>query len=87
MLAVLCDEKGETMLGSDGYVHVDGRKTVDNKINEVEEYRQRFVKHFPHKAKFWTHVMFVRRVADLPDSYNRKSMPRRHKMSTINLAS
>jgi hypothetical protein len=80
MIAAFCDEKGTTLMGSDGYVHVDGRFTRDNQINEAREYRERFKKHFPHKYDAMTHVMFVRRIRDLPDSYNNRSMPHRYSL-------
>lgn len=80
MIAVLCDDKGNTQLGSDGYIHVDGRFTRDNQVNEAREYRERFKKHFAHKYEFWTHVMFVSRIRDLPDPYNNRSMPHRYSL-------
>lgn len=78
MIAVLCNENGATQLGSDGYIHADGRFTRENQINKAREYREGFKKHFKHKYDAWTHVMFVQRIRDLPDSYNNRSMPRRY---------
>lgn len=80
MIAVLCNENGTTQLGSDGYIHVDGRYNRANQINLAREYRERFKKNFPHKYDAWTHVMFVTRIQDLPDSYNNRSMPARYKL-------
>lgn len=78
MIAALCDENGTTLTGSDGYMHVDGRFTRENQIEQVREYRKRFNKHFPHKYDAMTHVMFVPRIKTLPDSYNNRSMPHRY---------
>ena len=77
-IAALCNENGTTLMGSDGYIHVDGRFTRENQIEQVREYRARFKKHFPHKYDEMTHVMFVRSIKDLPDSYNNRSMPHRY---------
>lgn len=78
MIAALCNENGTTLLGSDGYVHVDGRLTRDNQINKAREYRERFKKHFPHKYDAMTHVMFVQSIKALPDSYNNRATPHRY---------
>jgi len=78
MIAVLCNENGTTQLGSDGYVHVDGRFTRDNQVQQAREYRERFKKHFAHKYDAWTHVMFVQNIRNLPDSYNNRTMPNRY---------
>lgn len=80
MIAALCNENGTTLLGSDGYTPVDGRFTRENQIEQVRQYRERFKKHFPHKYNEMTHVMFVRSIKDLPDSYNNRSMPRRYNL-------
>ena len=78
MIAVFCDENGVTLMGSDGYIHVDGRFTLDNQINQARQHRERFKKHFPHKYEAMTHVMFVQSIKDLPDSYNGRSTPARY---------
>lgn len=78
MIAVLCDKNGKTSLGSDGYIHVDGRFTRMNQVGQAREYRETFKKNFRHKYDAWTHVMFVARVRDLPDSYNNRTMPPRY---------
>lgn len=80
MIAVLCNENGVTQMGSDGYFRPDGRLTLENRIEKAREYRERFAKNFPHKYEGWTHVMFVQRIRDLPDSYNNRSMPARYKL-------
>ena len=67
MLAFLCDHNGQTMCGTDGVVHVDGRKTTTNQIQEAREYRERFKKHFPHKYDSWTHVFFAKSVKLAPN--------------------
>lgn len=79
MIAVLCNEAGTTLLGTDGYVHVDGRFCIENKIEAARQYRERFKKHFQWKYDSWTHVMFVGSINQLPDSYNGRSMPQRYK--------
>ena len=78
MLAALCDENGNTMLGSDGYVHVDGRYNIHNQIDQAREYRERFKEHFPYKYESMTHVMFVRSIKELPTQYNNRSLPTRY---------
>ncbi len=78
MLAVLCDENGHTECGTDSYVHVDGRCSLNNRIKQAREYRERFKRHFQHKYDSWTHVMLVRSIKELPDSYNGLSMPHRY---------
>lgn len=78
MIAAYCDEDGMTIMGIDGYVHVDGRLTVYNQINAVREHRERFKKHFPHKYESMTHVMFVYSIRDLPDNSGKRSVPTRY---------
>lgn len=80
MIAVLCNKNGKTQVGTDGYLDVDGRFTLENQINQAREYRERFKKHFMHKYDFWTHVMFVQSTRNLPDPHNNRPMPRRHSL-------
>lgn len=77
MIAVLCDKDGKTQLGSDGYVHIDGRLGHYRRIHKATDYRNGFRRNFPHKAEKWTHVMFVHSIKHLPDPYNGMQMPER----------
>jgi hypothetical protein len=80
MIAVLCNEKGDTLLGSDGYFHVDGRYSKSSQINLARQYRERYKLNFQQKYESWTHVMFVACIRDLPDQYNNRSIPARYKL-------
>ena len=78
MFACICDKNGTTPLGTDGYLRVDGRFSRDNQIRFAREYRERFKTNFRRDYDHMTHVMFVQRIKDLPDSYNRRPMPKRY---------
>jgi hypothetical protein len=66
MIGVLCDKDGKTLCGSDGYFIPDGRLKLSNRIKKATEYRERYKKHFRYKYDFWTHVVFVRSICELP---------------------
>lgn len=55
MKVTLCDKNGQTKLGSDGHINVDGRLSVPRITDEVRNYRERFKKHFNDKYSYWTH--------------------------------
>ena len=74
MIAVLCDKNGNTLCGSDGYFYPDGRLKLSNKIKKAAQYRERYKKHFRRKYDFWTHVMFVRSIRELPNTGERCSI-------------
>jgi hypothetical protein len=57
--AILCNAKGETLCGSDGYYRLDARNTPEMQITDAREYRKRYKKHFENKYNYWTHVMFT----------------------------
>ena len=80
MIAVLCNEKGDTQLGSDGYFRVDGRYSKSYLVKIARQRRELYKKHFPQKYEFWTHVMFVASIRDLPDQYNHRSVPARYEL-------
>ena len=52
----LCSSTGETLLGTDGNIYVDGRFSIRHVLEEVWEYRNRFKKNFRWKYDYWTHV-------------------------------
>lgn len=52
----LCNDKGETMCGTDGHVSIDGRFGLYRLIGACWDYRASFKKNFPHKYQYWTHV-------------------------------
>jgi hypothetical protein len=54
----LCDNEGVTMLGSDGHFNIDKRFGMYNVCVTVLEYRESFLKNFPHKAEYWTHFRY-----------------------------
>jgi hypothetical protein len=83
MIAVLCDENGMTQLGSDGYIHVDGRYSRANQINLVRQYRERFKENFPHKYGSWTHVMFVDVMEIVPSEGGNNSIMRKRQALKI----
>jgi hypothetical protein len=60
MIAVLCNSAGEKMLGTSGIIRVDARKTVENRLQQVREYKERFRKNFPHFCEYWTHCFFAK---------------------------
>jgi len=78
MIACICDENGTTPLGTDGYLRVDGRLTRANQIRFAREARERFKTNFRRDYYDMTHVMFVRRIKDLPADYNGRPMPKRY---------
>lgn len=78
MIACFCDKDGISQIGTDSYLRVDGRLTSDNQVREAREYRERFKKNFRPKYDGMTHVMLVRRIKDLPDPYNGRSLPYRY---------
>ncbi len=54
----LCNFEGNSVLGSDGHIPVDGRFNLIRVRADVVEYRERYRKHFAWKAGFWTHFYF-----------------------------
>lgn len=80
MYAVLCDSTGKHQLGSDSVINVDGRFSRENQIESVRKYKERFKKNFLWKYELWTHVYFVGSINNMPDSYNKRSMPRLYKL-------
>ena len=78
MIACFCDKNGTTPLGTDGYLRVDGRLTRANQIRFAGEARERFKANLRRDYDEMTHVMFVQRIRDLPDSYNGRPMPKRY---------
>ena len=78
MIACFCDKNGTSHIGTDYYLRVDGRLTRNNQIDAAREYREQFKKHFRCDYDDMTHVMFVRRIRDLPDAYNGRHMPVRY---------
>ena len=56
----LCNNKGETMCGTDGHLNIDGRYGLIRTLNECYMYRERFKANFPHKYQYWTHVLLNR---------------------------
>jgi len=57
MLLILVDKDGEEMIGSDGYLRPDMRKSLENIKTDVRNRNEMFKKNFPHKIaygfKFW----------------------------------
>ena len=51
--AILLDANGQSLLGSDSVMPIDGRWNLASIRREVNEYRNRFKKHFPHKYNAW----------------------------------
>lgn len=84
MIAALCDKNGDTQCGSDGYVHVDGRLTLENQVEAARQYRERFRLHFRHKYDTWTHVMIAPDIRSLPGPHHR-STPRIHSLGEVQL--
>ena len=58
----LCNEKGVSMLGSDGHFNIDRRLNFSNVYLNVKQYREGFRKNFAHKAEFWTHFKYKGRI-------------------------
>ena len=54
----LCNDKGETLCGSDGNINVDKRFNLSHIHKEVSEYRNRFKKNFLDKFEYWTHFIY-----------------------------
>lgn len=40
---------GQELMGSDGVMYIDGRKTLNNIHRDVVDRNKRFSKNFPHK--------------------------------------
>ena len=59
MNILLTNKDGVSMCGTDGAFYVDGRLSPQNVAVKIDEYRQRFKKHFPHKFEYWTHFGIV----------------------------
>lgn len=64
MYAFLCNDKGETLCGSDGVLVVDGRLSAKKRKEKASEYRERFKSHFRSKYDYWTHVFFAPNIRD-----------------------
>jgi len=75
MIAILCDNQGQRMPGSDGIRPLDGRLAIRNQLRVAKQHREAYRKNFPHKCEFWTHVYFVREIQNIPDEYNGRSFP------------
>lgn len=57
--AILTNDKGISVLGSDGIVPLDGRWNLETIKKNVQEYRERYKKNFLHKYEYWTHFGIV----------------------------
>lgn len=64
MYAFLCNDKGETLCGSDGVLVVDGRLSAKRMKEKASEYRERFKLNFRWKYDHWTHVFFAPTIRD-----------------------
>ena len=54
----LCNEKGHSMLGSDGHFNIDKRLKFSNVYLNVKDYRESFREGFPRKVEYWTHFKY-----------------------------
>ena len=56
----LCNDKGESLCGTDGHLQIDGRFGLYRLIQACWDYRTRFQKNFKGKYDYWTHVKIER---------------------------
>ena len=54
-IAFFCDANGNDHIGSDAMVYIDGRWSAKTIARKMQEYRNRYKKHFPHKYDSFTH--------------------------------
>ncbi len=50
-LGQFCDEKGNTLLGSDSIIYFDGRWNQESRDNHARDIRERYRKNFSHLYK------------------------------------
>ena len=50
MQKIALTKNGKEILGSDGIMFIDGRKTITNQIEEVKKRNKSLIKNFPHKV-------------------------------------
>ena len=65
-IAQFCNESGDTMIGSDSVIIMDGRWNQESRDRHARDMRERYRKHFPHKYAEMTHYIYKGkiRVAD-----------------------
>lgn len=56
--AQFCDQDGNTMLGSDSMILIDGRWNQESRDNHARNVRERYRKHFPHKYFEMRHYVY-----------------------------
>lgn len=55
---VLTNDKGVSMLGSDGHMYIDHRLGLPRICEQVQAYRRSFELNFKHKFDYWTHFIY-----------------------------
>ena len=64
--AQFCDENGNTLLGTDSIIWIDGRWNQESRDRAARDARERFRRYFPEKYLMMSHYIYKGevRVAD-----------------------